>query len=87
VEVSSNANEEAKSLPRKDNFAVAVDAANTINAQVVATDYELDELIGTVLQSMMPQGWFSFGIVTLAKKQSWFTTTRSHSLQKGGELC
>ena len=59
---SLTANEEAVVLPRTDEFAAAIEAADAIGATVVASDIEIDQLMGAVARSMTPRDWVSLGI-------------------------
>mmetsp|Transcript_24358 Transcript_24358/g.44028 ORF Transcript_24358/g.44028 Transcript_24358/m.44028 type:complete len:327 (+) Transcript_24358:34-1014(+) len=54
--------EEETSLPRSDEFAATIAAADAINATVLAPDVEIDELLASVARSMSsPIDWISLG--------------------------
>lgn len=65
VKRSFSVNEETGTLPRRDEFAAAIEAADAVNARVIAADYEIDELIGAA-SAMSPQVWFSLWVGVLA---------------------
>ena len=58
VKRSFTADEEADVLPRVDEFAAALAAADSVGANVVAADVELEALIGAAAQSLSTADWF-----------------------------
>eukprot|EP00578_Thalassiosira_sp_NH16_P010911 CAMPEP_0181124506 /NCGR_PEP_ID=MMETSP1071-20121207/26519_1 /TAXON_ID=35127 /ORGANISM="Thalassiosira sp., Strain NH16" /LENGTH=343 /DNA_ID=CAMNT_0023209819 /DNA_START=144 /DNA_END=1175 /DNA_ORIENTATION=- len=59
---SLTAAEESDALPRTDEFAAAIAAADEIGSTVVPADMEIDELIGSIARSMTaPADWISLG--------------------------
>ena len=56
---SFTAQEEMDTLPRADEFAAAIEAADVVGASVIPCDIELEELIGNVIQSLSLLGWMS----------------------------
>jgi len=61
IKRSFASSEEAENLPRRDEFAAAVSAADTIGARIVPADFELEELLAAVAGSVSPAGWLSLG--------------------------
>lgn len=68
IKKSLSANEETEKIPRRDEFAAAVEAADAVNAKVVAADYELEELIEAVSKRMTTHAWLSLAIAALSEK-------------------
>lgn len=67
VKRSLSTQQEEISLPRSDEFAAAVEAANQVGAEIVAADWELDELVLAVSQSMSPLAWMQLFLVGVAQ--------------------
>jgi hypothetical protein len=59
--------DEIRNLPRTDEFAAALAAADSIGAQVVAADLELDELIQLAARLLTPLDWIKLGKVALSE--------------------
>lgn len=60
---SLTAGEELDTIPRADEFAAAIAAADDIGSNVIAPDMEIEELIGSIARSMnMPMDWISLGL-------------------------
>eukprot|EP00579_Thalassiosira_antarctica_P021661 CAMPEP_0201970738 /NCGR_PEP_ID=MMETSP0904-20121228/33387_1 /ASSEMBLY_ACC=CAM_ASM_000553 /TAXON_ID=420261 /ORGANISM="Thalassiosira antarctica, Strain CCMP982" /LENGTH=320 /DNA_ID=CAMNT_0048519841 /DNA_START=39 /DNA_END=1001 /DNA_ORIENTATION=- len=61
---SLTAREETDTLPRTNEFAAAIAAADAIGSIVMASDMEIEELMGSVAQSMnrAPMEWISLGL-------------------------
>jgi len=59
---STTKGEEEQTLPRRDEFAAAIEAADAVGASVVAADWEFEELLGAMAQSVSPWGWASLGL-------------------------
>ena len=64
---SFTAQEETDTLPRADEFAAAIEAADAIGASVIPCDVELEELIGNVVRSLSPLGWMSLALNVAAE--------------------
>ena len=64
---SFTAQEETDTLPRADEFAAAIEAADTVGASVIPCDVELEELIGTVVRSLSFVGWMSLALNVAAE--------------------
>ena len=64
---SFTAQEETDTLPRADEFAAAIEAADAIGASVIRCDVELEELIGNVVRSLSPLGWMSLALNVAAE--------------------
>ena len=57
VKRSLTSKEEQAKLPRQNEFTAAVEAANEINATVIPADFEFEELLYKVTQSISVLGW------------------------------
>jgi pheromone shutdown protein TraB len=74
VKRSQSLSEEAETLPRQDEFAAAVAAADdVVGTQVIAADMELDDLIGTAARSASSIEWLSVAAVGLGQEFGWLT--------------
>eukprot|EP00977_Amphora_coffeiformis_P002580 scaffold482_cov266-Amphora_coffeaeformis.AAC.43 len=71
VKRTFTANEEADSLPRVDEFAAALSAADAVGAQVVAADVELDALLGAAAQSLSLDDWSRLATTVVAETVGW----------------
>lgn len=60
VKRSLTTHEEKDSLPRRDEFAAAIDATPD-KSKIVAADWELDELIVKMATALSPIGWIQLG--------------------------
>mmetsp|Transcript_1994 Transcript_1994/g.4326 ORF Transcript_1994/g.4326 Transcript_1994/m.4326 type:complete len:300 (+) Transcript_1994:111-1010(+) len=61
---SFTADEEANTLPRRNEFAAAVKAADTVGARIIAADLEMDELIGSVSRALSFSEWCKLAAVS-----------------------
>jgi len=60
---SLTATEESDNLPRADEFAAAIAAADDVGCNVICADMEIEELIGSIARSMsMPVDYLSLGL-------------------------
>ena len=64
---SFTAQEETDTLPRADEFAAAIAAADAVGASVIPCDVELEELIGNVVRSLSLLGWASLALNVAAE--------------------
>ena len=64
---SFTAQEETDTLPRADEFAAAIEAADAVGASVIPCDVELEELIGNVVRSLSLLGWMSLALNVAAE--------------------
>jgi len=64
---SFTAQEETDALPRADEFAAAIEAADAIGASVIPCDVELEELIGNAVRSLSLLGWMSLAMNVAAE--------------------
>ena len=64
---SFTAQEETDALPRADEFAAAIEAADAVGASVIPCDVELEELIGNVVRSLSLLGWMSLALNVAAE--------------------
>ena len=64
---SFTAQEETDTLPRADEFAAAIEAADAVGASVIPCDVELEELIGNVVRSLSLVGWISLALNVAAE--------------------
>jgi pheromone shutdown protein TraB len=74
VKRSQSLSEEAETLPRQDEFAATIAAADVMGTQVIAADMELDDLIGTAARSASSIEWLSVAAVGLGQELGWFTS-------------
>ena len=65
---SFSLDEENETLPRRDEFAATIEAADKVNATIIASDYELDELIEEVSKNMSVQSWCSLAVSSIKEK-------------------
>jgi pheromone shutdown protein TraB len=73
VKRSQSLSEEAETLPRQDEFAAAITAADFVGTQVIAADMELDDLIGTAARSASSIEWLSVAAMGLGQELGWLT--------------
>jgi len=64
---SLSAQEETDTLPRADEFAASIEAADAVDASVIPCDVELEALIGNVVQSLSILGWISIAVNVAAE--------------------
>ena len=73
VKRSQSLSEEAETLPRQDEFAAAIAAADVVGTQVIAADMELDDLIDSAARSATPIEWLSVAAIGLGQELGWLT--------------
>ena len=61
VKRSLTSSEESNTLPRADEFAAAIAAADRIGCKVVAADMEIEDIVRSVTTSMRPEHWMTLG--------------------------
>jgi len=64
---STTASEEKSTLPRRNEFTAAIEAADELGSTVIPADLEFDELISAVTQSVSPLGWVELGMNVLGE--------------------
>jgi len=64
---STTLNEEEKTLPRRNEFTAAIEAADKAGSTVIPADFEFEELITAVTQNVSPLGWIKLGINVLSE--------------------
>lgn len=64
---STTVNEEENTLPRRNEFTAAIEAADNVGSTVIPADWEFEELIGAVTRSVSPLGWVNLGMHVMSE--------------------
>jgi len=67
IKRSITVTEEEETLPRRNEFEAAIEAADGVGAEIIAADLEFEELIGAVARSMSPLGWVNLGMTIMSE--------------------